>query len=134
MIAENAPILAERRARLAAVQAEEAAARATLEATPAPGPGLPRVELWHKALFVGGAEFLMFSVPFAALRLRRRQIRGAIVAPPPADERAAYTAVVATPPTEAAKINDGGWASRRAKYGPSGRKPSRRAHLKVVTA
>lgn len=131
MTAENGPILADRQARLAAARALEAEARATLDATPPPGAGLPRVELWHKALFIGGAEFLIFAVPFAALRLRRRGVSEAVSQSP---QRAIKAPAPAAPIADAAKINDGGWASRRAKYGPSGRKPKRGGHLKIATA
>ncbi|MFZ2031738.1 MAG: hypothetical protein WAU68_15615 [Vitreimonas sp.] len=120
MTAENAPVLMERRARLATAQANERGARATLARTPIAGPGLPHVELWQKALFVGGAEFLMFGVPFAALRLRRRDAT-------PVQQRQEPVEPIKSEPKASeeranVKINDGGWASRRAKYGPTGRK------------
>lgn len=113
MVAENAPILTERRARLAAAEARAADARATADAERPAGAGLPSIEIWQKALFVGGAEFVMFGVPFACLRLRRLE-KGRL-------ENAARPSPAASnlsPP----KVNDGGWDARRAKYGPSGRK------------
>lgn len=116
MIAENGPILTERRLRLAEAVTLEAEARRQLARHSEPGAGLPNVELWHKALFVGGAEFLMFGVPFAALRLRRRKpdaVKSVSVAQEPETPRA---------PAPKIKENTGGWEVRRLRYGPTGRK------------
>jgi len=124
----NAETLANRQARLQTASVDEEDAKRRLSATPAPGPGLPRIGLAQKALFVGGAEFLIMGVPFAALRLNRR--RRNVVAQPTAQE-------CATPPssdspadrTPVGRVNDGGWAERREKYGPTGR---RTRHVEAV--
>ncbi len=131
MIRENAPILADRRARLASAHAVETEAREALLATPSPGPGLP-FALWTKALFVGGAELVMFCVPFAAMRLRRRASAGstAEVVEPFAGARPCGN----QESTPAVKVNSGGWKTRLERYGPTGRKQKRGTHLKVVGA
>ncbi len=133
MVAENAPVLAERRARLTASQVSESAARSALTRTPIAGPGLPHVGLWQKALFVGGAEFLMFGVPFAALRLRRREASQVQQGQVPTEATKSEPKLIEA--TANLKINNGGWSTRRAKYGPSGRKSKATcARLQLVHA
>lgn len=117
--------------RLTFAAAAERAAREELAAIEAPGPGLPGIELWQKALFTGGAEFLMFGVPFAAARLRKRNLALAPRAPPTTKPQAAKPAAEKQ---AGAPINNGGWDARRAKYGPTGRKPRRLGGGGVVGA
>ena len=105
MAAENAGAIAERRSKVSEAQATEARARRSLAQLPDPGPGLPNIELWQKFVFSAAIELLIFGVPFAARRVALRLT---------------HTAPLSRLP--ASKINDGGWASRRAKYGPTGRK------------
>lgn len=130
MVIENAPILAERREGVAAAKADEENAKRDLAETPVIGPGLPHIELWHKALFIGGAEFLMFGVPFAALRLRRKS------SDRPSDDKECVRGLGGLPTQrqEIVKVNDGGWSSRRAKYGPTGRKPMHGGRASIAPA
>lgn len=100
---------------------ERDGARAALAEVPVPGPGLPHIEWWQKALVIGGIEFVIFAVPFATYR-----------APPaaPVTPQAEQNVPAAPKPKRKPQpVNDGGWAARRAKYGPTGRKPKRQLKL-----
>lgn len=139
MVGENAPLLAERRARAAEAKTAEAQARARLDLLPVAGAGLPEVSIWLKALFTFAAEFLISAIPFAAARLSARA--AAVTKESKASTSPAEPCGSRARPSEAAiaeavqpmpKVNDGGWQSRREKYGPSGRKRRGGAGLKLV--
>lgn len=124
MAAQNATVLAERKARADALALSVERARAGLQALPE-AAGLPPLPAWLKGLFTIVIEFLMFAAPFAAMRLRARD--GAVkpqAACAPAPEKV-ISATAEAPPAPPVKVNDGGWPQRRALYGSSGRKPKR---------
>lgn len=85
-------------------------------ALPVPGPGLPQVPPWQKALIMGGIAFVLFAVPYATHRVP-------VATPEPVHVKKP------APMEEPKPVNDGGWATRRAKYGANGRKPSRTLKL-----
>lgn len=99
------------------LRADRAAIIARLEARKAPMPALPvapAVTLPHiapelKIAVVAAVEFVIFVVPWGSRT-------GA--AKPVSVQRNAAPA--------APKTNDGGWATRIARYGPTGRKPRRK--------
>lgn len=121
MAVQNAPVLAERKARADALAVSVERAQTRLQALPE-AAGLPPLPAWLKGLFTITVEFLMFAAPFAAMRLQARTSAGK-----PQDAPALVKAIPAPAeaPAPAGKVNDGGWAQRRALYGPSGRKPRR---------
>lgn len=115
---QNAATSHDRAQTRAEARQERDGAQAQLARIEDPGPGLPHVELWQKALVIAAVEFVLFAVPFAA---RRRKLL----------ERLSASQTI-TPASEAKpnsglkpKINDGGWERRRQLYGPTGRKRAR---------
>lgn len=88
-------------------------------AVPIPGVVLPEIGIWTKLAVVGAIEFVIFVVPWGS-RLNAGHADRAFAEPlagnvikRPRDAPAAPN----TPPP-----NDGGWITRRAKYGPGGRR------------
>lgn len=121
---QNAATVADRTMTRDEAKQERDGAKAVLASLPDPGPGLPHVALWQKALVIAAIEFVLFAVPFAAAR-RRKKVLAVAAADAPKVEPTKHEPAPAKP----GKINDGGWAARRAKYGKSGRKPKRYGRL-----
>jgi hypothetical protein len=118
---QNAATLQDRTQTRDQAKQERDGAKAYLDAMDDPGPGLPSVALWQKALVIAAVEFVLFAVPFAARRRRLfEEWRERLIEEAP--EREPKEA-----PVKMLKVNDGGWERRRALYGPSGRKGSRHA-------
>lgn len=118
---QNAAALADRTLTRDEAKQERDAAEAQLRSLPDPGPGMPAVALWQKALVIAAVEFVLFAVPFCA---RRRQRLDKKASQPQPQMRAAPKLVPV-----ALKVNDGGWERRRELYGPTGRKPRKRFSL-----
>lgn len=114
---------AEARAAADLAEARTALRDARASAASAPSVTVPTVA-WYVKLFIGlGIDFVLFIYPWAASERRRPE---AITEPKVA------IAESAPPPVAApAKVNDGGWATRRAKYGSSGLKRKAKPALKV---
>lgn len=114
---QNRSIRADRANSRDVARDESDAAKRALEQLPNPGPGMPHVPLWLKALVIGAIEFVLFAVPFAVRRRVEFEARKARQVKEP-DKEAPLTLAEVVP----LKINDGGWERRRELYGPSGRR------------
>jgi hypothetical protein len=110
---QNAATLADRTLTRDEAKQDRDGVRARLAALPDPAPGVPHIELWQKALVIAAIEFVLFAVPFAAVRRRKKTVAETVKPSEPTQPEASPKLV---------KVNDGGWATRRAKYGQSGRK------------
>lgn len=116
---------AERIVQLRAARADDIAALERLKpALPAlperPAVSVPAVHWGIKLAVIAAIEFVIFVVPWGSRRaVGEVKIRlGDEALTAPKSEAAGGAAP--------ARVNDGGWATRRARYGASGRKPPRR--------
>lgn len=113
---------AEARALGSLAVAEQARADAERAAAPAPSVAVPAVHWIVKVLLGLAFDVILFVTPWAA-----RAERDLTVAVAPVVERkVAEPAPGAVRPVPAVKVNDGGWAARRAKYGPTGQRSKKR--------
>jgi len=116
---QNAATLSDRTQTRDEAKQERDGAQERLEELPNPGPGIPHVALWQKALVIAAVEFVLFAVPFGARRRRlfEGRAKGAVEVVPKRETE------------KAVKVNDGGWERRRQLYGPTGRKQKLPAKL-----
>lgn len=118
----------------AEARAAELLARATAalavtreNAAPAPDVTVPAVAVWIKVFLGLMFDAILFFTPWAA----RAERDGLTPAPAPVVEaKAAQPAPAAA--VAVRKKHDGGWATRRAKYGASGRRRRGKPDLRIV--
>lgn len=125
--AENAR--AEARAVDGLADAEQALTLAQTNAAPAPSVTVPSVHWSVKVLLGLAFDVILFFTPWAA-RAERNDLT--VAAAPVVERKVADVtpSPVAVPAVH--KKHDGGWATRRAKYGASGRKRRGKPSLHVV--
>jgi len=115
LTANNAALRIDRTTVRDEARREAVEAQAILDALPEPGPRLPHVEWQVKALIIGGIEFVVFAVPFVRARRSRQSVVQALA-------EKSSSPVQESKAEPAGRINDGGWETRRAKYGITGRR------------